>query len=166
MSTLPCIIAGVSSSAAPAMVNSQALFSLSSSISLIIPIAVGPFSAAMRTTSGVSSSGSAEGAAEFSGSAVGCASAELPAAEALSAAEEALSGALTWGALWQAVSIPMQRTAASADLILLVILMIPVLSLFPRRGASSRPPSQSLPGAYPAFRTEPIRRPSGRQGQR
>ena len=74
--------------------------------------------------------------------------------------------ALTWGALWQAVSIPMQRTAASADLIFLVILMIPVLSLFPRRGASSRPPSQSLPGAYPAFRTEPIRRPSGRQGQR
>ena len=166
MSTLPCIIAGVSSSAAPAMVNSQALFSLSSSISLIIPIAVGPFSAAMRTTSGVSSSAPAEGAVEFSGSAVGCASAELSAAETLSAAEEALSGALTWGALWQAVSIPMQRTAASADLIFLVILMIPVLSLFPRRGASSRPPSQSLPGAFPAFRTEPIRRPSGRQGQR
>ena len=172
MSTLPCIIAGVSSSAAPAMVNSQALFSLSSSISLIIPIAVGPFSAAMRTTSGVSSSGSAEGAVEFSGSAVGCAWAvgsalvELSAAEALSTAEEALSGALTWGALWQAVSIRMQRNAASADLIFLVILMIPILSLFPRRAASSRPPSQSLPGAYPAFRTAPIRRPSGRQGQR
>ena len=77
---------------------------------------------------------------EFSGSAVGCASAELSAAETLSAAEESLSGALTWGALWQAVSIPMQRNAASADLIFLVILMIPILSLFPRRAASSRPP--------------------------
>lgn len=165
MSTLPCIIAGVSSSAAPAMVIRRRCFAFVVHQLDHSHRRVGPFSAAMRTTSGVSSSAPAEGAVEFSGSAVGSASAELSAAEALSAAEEALSGALTWGALCRRSAFPCRglrqaRSDFSCDTHDSCPFFVSAA------GASSRPAFAVTPGSLPAFRTEPIRRPSGRQGQR